>query len=91
MYQNVDKADSIVTRLGDLLQNSLATEQKPFVSLKEEVQVMTNSLLRAALNCAFHEGTKSGFLKYLVNYLSVIIKTWFRTIRNYAQISFCTC
>jgi two-component system LytT family sensor kinase len=49
MYRDVDKADSIITRLGDLLRYSLATEQKPFVSLKEEVQVMTSYLEIAKL------------------------------------------
>jgi sensor histidine kinase YesM len=49
MYRDVDKADSIVTRLGDLLRYSLATEQKPFVSLKEEMQVMTSYLEIAKL------------------------------------------
>ena len=49
MYQNVDKADSIITRLGDLLRYSLATEQKPFVTLREEVQVMASYLEIAKL------------------------------------------
>lgn len=49
MYRDVDKADSIVTRLGDLLRYSLATEQNPFVPLKEEVQVMTSFLEIAKL------------------------------------------
>ena len=49
MYRDVDKADSIVTRLGDLLRYSLATEQKPFVPLKEEMQVMTSYLEIAKL------------------------------------------
>lgn len=44
MYRDVDKADSIIARLGDLLRYSLATEQKPFVPLKEEMQVMTSYL-----------------------------------------------
>jgi len=49
MYRDVDKADSIVARLGDLLRYSLATEQKPFVALKEEIQVMTSYLEIAKL------------------------------------------
>lgn len=44
MYRDLDKADSIITRLGDLLRYSFATEQKPFVSLKEEMQAMTSYL-----------------------------------------------
>lgn len=44
MYRDVDKADSIISRLGDLLRYSLATEQKPFVTVKEEIQVMTSYL-----------------------------------------------
>lgn len=43
-YQDPDKADSIITRLGDLLRYSLATEQKPFVTLREEVHAMTSYL-----------------------------------------------
>jgi LytS/YehU family sensor histidine kinase len=43
-YQDPDKADSIITRLGDLLRYSLATEQKPFVTLKEEVHAMSSYL-----------------------------------------------
>jgi hypothetical protein len=49
MYRDVDKADSIIARLGDLLRYSLATEQKPFVALKEEIQVMTSYLEIAKL------------------------------------------
>lgn len=49
MYRDVDKADSIIARLGDLLRYSLATEQKPFVAVKEEVQVMTSYLEIAKL------------------------------------------
>jgi hypothetical protein len=49
MYRDIDKADSIIARLGDLLRYSLATEQKPFVTLKEEVQVMTSYLEIAKL------------------------------------------
>ncbi|TWX64326.1 sensor histidine kinase [Colwellia demingiae] len=49
MYRDVDKADSIIARLGDLLRYSLATEQKPFVPLKEEIQVMTSYLEIAKL------------------------------------------
>jgi sensor histidine kinase YesM len=40
VYTDADKADSIIARLGDLLRYSLATEQKPFVTLKEELQAM---------------------------------------------------
>lgn len=43
-YQDPDKADSIITRLGDLLRYSLATEQKPFVTLKEEMLAMSSYL-----------------------------------------------
>ena len=49
MYRDVDKADSIIARLGDLLRYSLATEQKPFVVFKEEMQVMTSYLEIAKL------------------------------------------
>jgi hypothetical protein len=44
VYQDADKADSIITRLGDLLRYSLATEQKSFVSLKEELHAMRSYL-----------------------------------------------
>jgi two-component system, LytTR family, sensor kinase len=44
MYQDVDKADSIITRLGDLLRYSLTTEQKPLMPLREEMQVMMSYL-----------------------------------------------
>lgn len=44
VYQDADKADSLITRLGDLLRYSLATEQKPFVKLQEEVQAMRSYL-----------------------------------------------
>ncbi len=49
MYQDVDKADSIIMRLGDLLRYSLATEQKPWVSFNEELQAMTSFLEIAQL------------------------------------------
>ena len=49
MYQDVDKADSIVMRLGDLLRYSLATEQKPWVTFNEEMQAMTSFLEIAQL------------------------------------------
>ena len=49
VYQDADKADSIITRLGDLLRYSLATEQKPFVSLKEELHAMDSYLEIAQL------------------------------------------
>jgi LytS/YehU family sensor histidine kinase len=44
VYTDADKADSIIARLGDLLRYSLATEQKPFVTLKEELQAMKSYL-----------------------------------------------
>lgn len=44
VYQDADKADSIIARLGDLLRYSLATEQKPFVTFKEELQAMQSYL-----------------------------------------------
>ena len=44
VYQDADKADSIITRLGDLLRYSLATEQKAFVTFKEELQAMQSYL-----------------------------------------------
>lgn len=47
MYQDVDKADSIITRLGDLLRYSLASEQRPWVAFKQEMQAM-NSYLEIA-------------------------------------------
>lgn len=49
MYRDVDKADSIVTRLGDLLRYSLATEHQPYVTLKEEMHVMASYLEIATL------------------------------------------
>lgn len=49
VYQDAEKADSIITRLGDLLRYSLATEQKSFVPLKEEMQVMYSYLEIAQL------------------------------------------
>lgn len=49
MYQDVDKADSIVARLGDLLRYSLATAQKPMVSFQEEFRAMTSYLEIAEL------------------------------------------
>jgi len=49
MYQDVDKADSIIMRLGDLLRYSLATEQKPWVNFNEEMQAMTSFLEIAKL------------------------------------------
>ena len=47
MYKNVDKADSIITRLADLLRYSLASKQQPFVSLQQELAAM-NSYLEIA-------------------------------------------
>jgi len=44
VYTDADKADSIIARLGDLLRYSLATEQRPFVTLKEELQGMQSYL-----------------------------------------------
>ena len=49
MYRDVDKADSIIARLGDLLRYSLSTELKPFTALKEEIKVMTSYLEIAKL------------------------------------------
>ncbi len=49
MYQNVDKADSIITRLADLLRYSLATQQKPFISLQQELDAMKSYLEIAQL------------------------------------------
>ncbi|EPJ52917.1 MAG: sensor histidine kinase [Osedax symbiont Rs2] len=47
MYQDVDKADSIITRLGDLLRYSLTAEQTPWVTFAQEMQAM-NSFLEIA-------------------------------------------
>ncbi len=47
MYQDVDKADSIIARLADLLRYSLATQHEPFVSLGQEIEAM-NSYLEIA-------------------------------------------
>jgi sensor histidine kinase YesM len=47
MYQDVDKADSIITRLGDLLRYSITAEQTPWVTFDQEMQVM-NSFLEIA-------------------------------------------
>jgi len=44
VYQDADKADSIITRLGDLLRYSLSTELKPFVTLQEELHAMRSYL-----------------------------------------------
>lgn len=49
MYQNVDKADSIITRLADLLRYSLATRHKPFISLQQELDAMKSYLEIAKL------------------------------------------
>lgn len=49
MYQDVDKADSIIARLGDLLRYALATEKKPWVKLAEEMAVMESFLMIAQL------------------------------------------
>jgi len=58
MYQDVDKADSIIMRLGDLLRYSLATEQKPWVSFNEELQAMTSFLEIAKLRFGDRLSTK---------------------------------
>ncbi|MEW6997026.1 sensor histidine kinase [Colwelliaceae bacterium BS250] len=49
MYVSIDKADSIITRLGDLLRYSLTTESKPWVKLEEEMTVMMSFLEIAEL------------------------------------------
>ncbi len=49
MYQDVDKADSIIMRLGDLLRYSLATEKKPWVTFNQELQAMSSFLEIAKL------------------------------------------
>ncbi|KGJ90134.1 sensor histidine kinase [Colwellia psychrerythraea] len=66
VYQDADKADSIIARLGDLLRYSLASEQKPFVTFKEELQAMQSYLEisqlrfdeRMALEIAISPATK---------------------------------
>lgn len=58
MYQDVDKADSIIMRLGDLLRYSLATEKKPWVSFNEELQAMTSFLEIAKLRFGDRLSTK---------------------------------
>jgi len=58
MYQDVDKADSIIMILGDLLRYSLATEQKPWVSFNEEMQAMTSFLEIAKLRFGDRLSTK---------------------------------
>ncbi len=58
MYQNVDKADSIIMRLGDLLRYSLATEQQPWVSFNQELQAMTSFLEIAKLRFGDRLSTK---------------------------------
>lgn len=49
MYQDVDKADSIIARLADLLRYSLATQHEPFVSLQQELDAMKSYLEIAQL------------------------------------------
>lgn len=49
MYVSVDKADSIITRLGDLLRYSLTSEHKPWVKLEEEMVTMMSFLEIAVL------------------------------------------
>jgi sensor histidine kinase YesM len=49
MYQDVDKADSIIARLADLLRYSLSAEQVPWVTFKQEMQAMQSFLEIAAL------------------------------------------
>jgi hypothetical protein len=44
VYQNAKKADELIKLLEELLRYSLATEEKQFVSLKEEMQVMISYL-----------------------------------------------
>lgn len=48
MYEDVDKADSIIGRLSELLRFSLATSQQPFVTLKQELEI-TRAFLEIAL------------------------------------------
>jgi sensor histidine kinase YesM len=57
MYKNVDNADSIITRLADILRYSLASKQHPFVSLQQELEVMESYLEIAQLR--FGERLKS--------------------------------
>ena len=49
MYKDVDKADSIITRLADLLRYSLASKQHPFVPLHQELDAMKSYLEIAQL------------------------------------------
>lgn len=49
MYHDVDKADSIIMRLGNLLRYSLETEERPWVSFDEELQAMMSYLEIAKL------------------------------------------
>lgn len=49
VYQDAEKADSLITRLGDLLRYSLTTEQKPLVRLEEEMAAMKSYLEISAL------------------------------------------
>lgn len=58
MYQDVDKADSIIMRLGSLLRYSLAAEQKPWVTFNEELQAMTSFLEIAQLRFGDRLSTK---------------------------------
>ncbi|AAZ27339.1 sensor histidine kinase [Colwellia psychrerythraea] len=58
MYQDVDKADSIIMRLGNLLRYSLAAEQKPWVTFNEELQAMTSFLEIAQLRFGDRLSTK---------------------------------
>lgn len=58
MYQDVDKADSIIMRLGDLLRYSLATEQQPWVTFQQEMQAMTSFLEIAQLRFGDRISTK---------------------------------
>ena len=49
MYVSVDRADSIITRLGDVLRYSLITSQQPWVKLEEEMVIMMSFLEIAKL------------------------------------------
>ncbi|TQV89459.1 sensor histidine kinase [Aliikangiella coralliicola] len=49
MYQSVDKADSIISRLGDILRYSLTTQHKTFVTLQEELEAMQSFIEIAEL------------------------------------------
>jgi len=44
MYHDVDKADSIIMRLGNLLRYSLEAEKNPWVNFNKELEAMTSYL-----------------------------------------------